>query len=377
MDKLDQVEKLIGIKFGKSTSHNYKKAVQIANQFSDFMPLSEKNESNCIWIDLQEFREKYKQIESLWYIIRGWKSSELYLEGTLADYNDLRLLFWAMECATAYSSAIVQDDHCKFSMEEAGWGCKKLKEIFLGRPGWQFYYRNRKFWFQFGHFETPTRWKVDKDDIRKALSREANFKKLFVCPVFDFEKANEIIDSLPDEIDLESSDSWEIIYQENLQHQSIEKKPICIAPKNIENHSRDGLSASISFNLDSDAEKEKSPKIRFIPDVCFEDIGGIDDILQIIREIIELPMKQPRLFDHLKIEPHKGILLHGPAGCGKTLIAKAIANEVKAHFIPVKGPELLSKWHGQSEQNLRSIFEEARELQPSVIRRGARSSRQI
>src|SRR5210317_470512 len=104
MGKATQEAKLITIKFGKSASKNYKKATQIANQFSNFKPISEKNESNLLLMGLDEFRDRYKQVESLWNIVRGWKSSELYLEDALADYKDLRWLIWAMDCANAYSS---------------------------------------------------------------------------------------------------------------------------------------------------------------------------------------------------------------------------------------------------------------------------------
>ena len=78
------------------------------------------------------------------------------------------------------------------------------------------------------------------------------------------------------------------------------------------------------------------------------DIGGVDEIISMIREVIEIPLKHAKLMKHLGIAPLKGILLYGPPGCGKTLIAKAIANKIEAHFISVRGPELFTKWFGQS-----------------------------
>ena len=108
-------------------------------------------------------------------------------------------------------------------------------------------------------------------------------------------------------------------------------------------------------------------KTRYIPNVSFHQIGGIKSVINKIREVIELPLKHPDLFKHIGIKPHKGILLYGPPGNGKTMIAKAIANEVKAHFIPISGPELLSKMHGESEANLRKVFSEARDMEPAII----------
>ncbi len=106
---------------------------------------------------------------------------------------------------------------------------------------------------------------------------------------------------------------------------------------------------------------------RAVPNVTYEDIGGLKRELRLVREMIELPLKHPELFQRLGIDPPKGVLLYGPPGTGKTLIAKAVANEVNAHFISISGPEIMSKYYGESEQRLREIFEEAKENAPSII----------
>ena len=103
------------------------------------------------------------------------------------------------------------------------------------------------------------------------------------------------------------------------------------------------------------------------PDVAYEDIGGLDQELEQVREMIELPMRHPELFKRLGIEPPKGVLLHGPPGTGKTLIAKAVANEIDASFHTVSGPEIMSKYYGESEEQLREVFEEATEEAPAII----------
>ena len=101
--------------------------------------------------------------------------------------------------------------------------------------------------------------------------------------------------------------------------------------------------------------------------VSYEDIGGLHIEIQKVREMIELPLKHPELFDRLGIDPPKGVLLHGPPGTGKTLIAKAVANESGANFYTINGPEIMSKFYGQSEENLRKVFEEAQKNAPSIV----------
>ncbi|OYT61282.1 ATPase [Thermoplasmatales archaeon ex4484_30] len=104
-----------------------------------------------------------------------------------------------------------------------------------------------------------------------------------------------------------------------------------------------------------------------VPQVSYEDIGGLREEIMKIREMIELPLKHPELFERLGIDPPKGVLLHGPPGTGKTLIAKAVANESGASFFTINGPEIMSKFYGQSEENLRKTFEEAEKNSPSII----------
>tara|TARA_Y100000310_G_scaffold107162_2_gene105623 strand:+ start:21228 stop:23519 length:2292 start_codon:yes stop_codon:yes gene_type:complete len=104
-----------------------------------------------------------------------------------------------------------------------------------------------------------------------------------------------------------------------------------------------------------------------IPEINYEDIGGLTDEIKKIREMVELPMKHPEIFDKLGIAPPKGVLLHGPPGTGKTLLAKAVANESDANFILLNGPEIMSKFYGESEKKIRDIFEEAEKASPTII----------
>jgi transitional endoplasmic reticulum ATPase len=112
---------------------------------------------------------------------------------------------------------------------------------------------------------------------------------------------------------------------------------------------------------------EPSPEKKGIPIVAYEDVGGLREEMQRIREMVELPLRHPELFQRLGIEPPRGVFLYGPPGCGKTLLAKALANESDANFYVISGPEIISKFYGESEARLREIFQKARETAPSII----------
>lgn len=104
-----------------------------------------------------------------------------------------------------------------------------------------------------------------------------------------------------------------------------------------------------------------------VPQVTYEDIGGLNEEVRKVREMVELPLKHPEIFEKLGIEPPKGVLLHGPPGTGKTLLAKAVANESEANFILINGPEIFNKFYGESEKRIREIFDEAQKNAPSII----------
>lgn len=118
---------------------------------------------------------------------------------------------------------------------------------------------------------------------------------------------------------------------------------------------------------ESPVDASKIEGVGNLVDVSYEDIGGLKDEVKKVREMIEIPLKRPELFEKLGIAPPKGVLMHGPPGTGKTLLAKAVASESDAHFIAINGPEIMSKYVGGSEENLREYFEEAEENSPSII----------
>jgi transitional endoplasmic reticulum ATPase len=112
---------------------------------------------------------------------------------------------------------------------------------------------------------------------------------------------------------------------------------------------------------------EPTPEAKGVPRTTYEDIGGLHEEIQRIREMVELPLRHPELFQRLGIEPPKGVLLHGPPGCGKTLLARAVASESEANFFSINGPEIMSKFYGESEARLREMFQQAQKNSPSII----------
>ena len=121
-------------------------------------------------------------------------------------------------------------------------------------------------------------------------------------------------------------------------------------------------STEVEFNPEAVDIEEES-----FPEVTYEDIGGLVEEVKKIREMVELPLKHPKIFERLGIDAPKGVLLHGPPGTGKTLLAKAVANETNAHFISINGPEIMSKYYGESEKNLKKKFDDAEKNAPAII----------
>lgn len=368
------MDDIIVLKFGPSPSKYFRKAVSLAKKFSNSQ-LAENQKTCYIQMTADEFAKKKKLFWELQKLIRNWDSAEFYIDKQkIVPFKSLASrLNLVMRCASGFTNI---QEHCNFNPHMEAWGCKHLLKIKLHLLQELDSYNDEEYWYKFGKFSDATTWTVDKQRIASIVKREIDEKHLLLCPHFSMPKVQGKLDAIPEEIDLYGNPSWEIETVEDFANDEIVEKPIGISHKreNLSEEDEGGgilsrrsfLSGKFMKNKEKPSENTKRPK-RFIPKVKFEEIGGIDDILTKIREVIELPILQPELFSHLGIQPHKGIILHGPPGTGKTMIAKAIANEIKAHFILVNGPEVVSKWQGESEKNLRDIFDEANNYAPSVI----------
>jgi len=325
-------------------------------------------------LGLEEFRTKYAEFTGLYEDIRNRKGTELRVNGEVGHRGTINNVLTVLRCSNERTTAVLPEDHCESDYALHNWGCRRITLIREGSPdtGFAYHYRS-KYWFEFGRFNTDrSQWIVDKVALTEALRREADQAYLDLCPFFDFDEVLDRIEQLPDSIDLAEDSPWQVTYSEEYDNATILKVPTGVRPKvareDFDSWGTDpGLfEADVSGELDGEGQGREASQ-RHIPTLSFDDIGGVDEIIALVREVIELPLKHPSILKHLGIVPHKGILLAGPPGCGKTLIAKAIANEISAHFISINGPELLSKWFGESEGKLRKVFDEARKFSPSII----------
>lgn len=363
------------LSFGKSSSANYHTALELAEKINDFTPISTNSKLNVVKFSGEEFLKKCNIIEELYNIIKGWKSVKfIHKNFETQPYNFFNNFKQIHFCSKGYISSVQKESYCSTDNNTENWGCKLLTNIKRNLDSYSYYRSSTDYWYGYGTFESENVWRINKGILIERLKNEIDIKKIYHCPFFSIERVFNQIDSLPEIININEGDNWEIEYVEDFVGNIIQNKPIGIKYiSKIQKAKINNPVLSISFpslGEDEDCANENrkvNSGQRFIPEITFDEIGGIENIIDQIREVIELPLKRPDIYKHLGIKPHKGILLYGEPGNGKTLIAKAIANEVKAHFIPISGPELISKWHGQSEENLRNIFKEARELQPSII----------
>ena len=358
------------IKFGKEQSPDYHAVLALASKFRMFLPAQEGSSTHVIETSNHEVISKFEIFTKLMNTISLWSSTRLVVEGNQMKPNQFRLpeKQQVAHCYQNYLEAEDKDGYCDQNNPSC-WGCRLLNGIIL-RHDRAAYSHNSRYWYQYGSFIDPKTWRVQKDELSQALESIMEQHHLDFCPVFQHSFFRRYLIALPGMVHLPDPNNWEIYYGDDSINISQHWEPVNImhvisAKDGLRDHSNaadERANASVKDENSSDYKY-----LRSVPTTTFADIGGVDDIIQNIRMVIELPIKKPEVLKQLGVKPYRGILLWGDPGNGKTLIAKAVAHEVNAHFIPVSGPDILNKDFGKSEKNLRDIFEEARELQPSVI----------
>jgi AAA+ superfamily predicted ATPase len=231
-----------------------------------------------------------------------------------------------------------------------------------------------------GTFENDT-VTLDKSGLIDQLDSYKN-EHLQLCPLYERDKIKQRIEDLPEKLNPEKdANRWVMGYHiENGKPAWVFPKddiwiPYGITTRLIEKEKSEDVtsrisprqSTGISFGVQISSSEEHSLSVRHIPPTRYTDVCGQDQALEQVRDYAELPLKHSDLFKQVGVKPGKGILLWGPPGNGKTLLARAVAGESSSHIETISGPETLSKWVGESEKNLREIFERAAHYAPSVI----------
>ena len=216
-------------------------------------------------------------------------------------------------------------------------------------------------WFQYGRLTRDGVFVVDKAQLRQAVSGALGETLAEHCPALFPAEVDAVIDRLPDRVDPRKDPHW--AYRDGWHNGrfvpvGVEKRTGTAAARTNSGPPAEAEAVAVGSGVAQNPE---------IAPVRYRDIGGLGPQIRLVRENLELPLRFPGLFAHLGVEPHRGMLLSGPPGTGKTMLARALATEAQANFLVVNGPEILSKWRGESEANLRRIFSEAREGAPSVV----------
>ncbi len=358
------------IRFGREQSPDYQSVLALATKFRMFLPAKEGMPTHVIETSNHEVMTKFEFFTKLMDIIQEWDSTRIVIDRMEILPSDFMLeeKKRIAACYHRYLASVDQNSFCD-SKDPACWGCRMLKGIVL-RHEKAPYSKDAQYWYQYGYFTDKSTWRIKREELIHALEDIVKRHCVDFCPIFEQVFYRRYMSALPVLIHMADTSNWDYVYMEDSIYHAKRWEPVNIKhllPETI----TDGQDSSGSNDLSSPKAKDENSSdalnLRHVPSTTFADIGGVDDIIQNIRLVIELPIKKPMLFEYLGIQPYRGILLWGDPGNGKTLIAKAIAHEVNAHFIPVAGPDILNKNFGQSEHNLRQIFEEARLHQPAVI----------
>lgn len=287
-------------------------ALQVARLLPGFEATALDTGRCRVRCSLEEAAALRDVVLDLWEQVHARPGAALQLDARPLDLDGLRQALRVLDCGRAYDQERRGDAHC-VSRSGWDWGCLYLADIppQAGDHG------------------------PDRSILKEHIAREAEARWLTLCPHFLPARIAAKVDALPDA----ALNSLAKDKANQMPHQP-PRAPMV----------QDG----------------KAPE-QVIPATTYADVGGLDEMVAVLRETIELPIRHPEVLRRLGVAPHRGILLHGPPGCGKTLLARAVACESGARFFSVSGPELITKWHGESEEKLRELFQEAQKAQPSLI----------
>lgn len=359
------------VEFGKTTSQTFAEAVRLAAAIPGYEVVGASSTMRhrvtvpALPMDLELIRT----LEALCSLIAGWKSASASLGGAK---RRLRAFIFDLDrvilCFERREELSWSDSYCRGldspSDEPTHFGCRLEQPVrfrLLGR--WS---REAPVdWFEFGTLsEDRQSFSVDKKGIEAALRARTAREACALCPAFSWSRVVDGISALPNEIDLQEDKRFAVRLSR--------EDPSRVLGVQLSASFTDEQHGPLSMTIRLGAEPKPDggtgeQEERSVPTVHYGDVAGQDRALREMDNVIGLPLRHPDYFAAVGVEPHGGILLYGPPGNGKTLLAKAVATEVDAHMEIINGPEILSKWVGQTEENLRGVFERARRLAPSII----------
>ncbi len=256
------------------------------------------------------------ELFALWAEVWRRPGAHLRLEGEVISRSSLKRVLAVFDCAQAHAAQGMTRTGCRPSRGGFDWGCLHLHDIVP---------------------QYDLAGKVRTAELGNALAEAAEERRLELCPYFRFSEVEKAVAAFA------------------ASPAASQQEPR-MAPKY-------GQAALVSRTM----LQSQGVAVADMAPTTYADIGGLDEAIRVVRECIELPLKHPEALVRLGVAPHRGALLYGPPGCGKTLLAKALAHESGAAFLAVSGPELITKWHGESEEKLRELFAEAMQRQPSLV----------
>jgi transitional endoplasmic reticulum ATPase len=348
---------LLEVTFGRSPSVHYGLAVKRAQAFTGYRQ-SGKGPAivHTVRVTVSLAHEAtWEKLHQLLRLVHGWRSTRLSVAGHEVRYGELAgRLAQVRACYARKLQQGAGPGYCSGKQspgdEAVCFGCR------LGQ-GVSRQVHGAHSWIQFGALSASRdSFRVHKTAILRTLEHQRRGDGCLFCPAFRWQHVRADVADLPEVIDLGSDSFFEV------KTSAINpKKALGIQPK------RPPSDAGPVFRLDIGAQAAEPAPVRNVPTVRYADIAGQDAALEELKNVVELPLTHRAYFEALRVAPQSGVLLYGPPGNGKTLLAKAVATESNAHFELINGPEVLSKWVGQSEANLRKLFARARQLAPSVV----------
>jgi AAA+ superfamily predicted ATPase len=342
------------ITFGKSPSAHYGQAVQQAQAFSGYRQTGPVLiHTVAVKVSLAH-EATWEKVQHLLRLIHGWRSARVTVAGHVVNYWQLTgRLAQVLSCYARKVQQSAGPGYCSGKQrpgdEATSFSCRLLRGVSRQIHG-------RNSWIQFGAL-TPQRdaFRVHKAAILRTIEHQTRADGCLFCPVFRWQRVRADVAALPEIIELGTDSLFEI------KTSTINpEKALGIQPKKTAEQL-----GGVMFRLDIGSQ-DPGP-VRNVPSVRYADIAGQDTALEQLKNVVELPLTHRAYFEALRVAPQSGVLLYGPPGNGKTLLAKAVATECNAHFELISGPEILSKWVGESEANLRKLFARARQLAPSVV----------